>query len=853
MAVGSDFVEEKELLPELFENSVVESPPNNRTPRIGPLILQLATTADSITPWGKDPVKRDRELREFWHTESLLASAVYGVSIRNASFAWHIEGTDKTKPRPKNTINKVTEIIQRSNRGKGWYDLILKTCIDLYCLAGNTKVKLGGDRLGKTKTIARMVKDRDPGPVISVGSDGTLVEQMVTEWHSTPLGNRKWYFLSTKLATNHDQGGKQGGIFLTEDHPMLTDRGWVQAKDLLPTDKIGTSDLVPSEEQAEVLVGGLLGDMSMSRFTKRAIIRFGHSVDQSDYLEFKKSLLKEFGWTGQNSRLTEKGAHSIGVNSLASLGLSPWYDRWYPDGKKRVNREDFVKYFSPRMLAIWFMDDGACQRTLTTANNQSEHAVLCTDGFEKEDVEWLAEELTSRGFSCKVQQIKDKYYRIRFTADGYRALVSYIGEYVIPSMQYKMGQHTKPFNPSVWELEPATIYFDEIEKIEQKDYIGATGKVVETTYHIGVDKTRNFIAGNLVSHNTQDNGAFWEIIRVDNNNPTSPVINFAHLDSGRCWRTGDPEYPVIYRDFYGREHAMPWWRVETLEEFPSPIEEMYGMQYSAVTRALLAAQILRDISIYKKEKVGGNFTRAIDIIGGVSKSNIDDAVLLAEEQNLNRGLYRFSQPVIIPGVDPTHPLSHVHIDLATLPDSFNEDTTFKWYIAQLALAFGVDYQEFAPLMSGNLGSSGQSEILHLKTRGKGPALIMTMLEDKINSHLPYNVRFEFKEQDIRSDRERAEARFIRAKERALLVRSGEIDAIAARQLAVESGDIPEWMIPEIESRLSSQPTEQPSEITFGTDQIVGGIDSHTERKGYQKITAKDIQEARRIVSELVTK
>ena len=484
MAVGSDFVEEKELLPELFENSVVETPPNNRTPRIGPLILQLATTADSITPWGKDPVKRDRELREFWHTESLLASAVYGVSIRNASFAWHIEGTDKTKPRPKNTINKVTEIIQRSNRGKGWYDLILKTCIDLY---------------------------------------------------------------------------------------------------------------------------------------------------------------------------------------------------------------------------------------------------------------------------------------------------------------------------------------------------------------------------------TADNGAFWEIIRVDNNNPTSPVINFAHLDSGRCWRTGDPEYPVIYRDFYGREHAMPWWRVETLEEFPSPIEEMYGIQYCAVTRALLAAQILRDISIYKKEKVGGNFTRAIDIIGGVSKSNIDDAVLLAEEQNLNRGLYRFSQPVIIPGVDPTHPLSHVHIDLATLPDSFNEDTTFKWYIAQLALAFGVDYQEFAPLMSGNLGSSGQSEILHLKTRGKGPALIMTMLEDKINSHLPYNVRFEFKEQDIRSDRERAEARFIRAKERALLVRSGEIDAIAARQLAVESGDIPEWMIPEIESRLSSQPTEQPSEITFGTDQIIGGIDSHTERKGYQKITAKDIQEARRIVSELVTK
>ena len=258
------------------------------------------------------------------------------------------------------------------------------------------------------------------------------------------------------------------------------------------------------------------------------------------------------------------------------------------------------------MLAIWFMDDGACQRTLTTANNQSEHAVLCTDGFEKEDVEWLAEELTSRGFSCKVQQIKDKYYRIRFTADGYRAVVSYISEYVIPSMQYKMGQHTKPFNPSVWELEPAKIYFDEIEKIEQKDYIGATGKVVETTYHIGVDKTRNFIAGNLVSHNTQDNGAFWEIIRVDNNNPTSPVINFAHLDSGRCWRTGDPEYQsYLWRDFYGREHAMPGYirgsrNVRRVSFFH--IEEMYGIQYCAVTAPYSPPKFLETFPSIRKKR-----------------------------------------------------------------------------------------------------------------------------------------------------------------------------------------------------------------------------------------------------------
>lgn len=336
---------------------------------------------------------------------------------------------------------------------------------------------------------------------------------------------------------------------------------------------------------------------------------------------------------------------------------------------------------------------------------------------------------------------------------------------------------------------------------------------------------------------TQDNGAFTELIRTSNT-PTAPVIGIGYLDAGQCIRTGDPKYPVIYYDRWGKEIVLPYWKVHMWTEFPSTIETMYGMQYCAVTRCLMAAQILRDINVYKREKVSGQFAKRIELVSGVTRQNIDDAIAIAKAQQLNQGLFRFVLPVIIPGIDPQSAISHVSIDIATLPDGYDEETTFKWYIAQLALAFGVDYQEFAPLMAGNLGTSQQAEILHLKTRGKGPALIMQMIEEAFNYQgiLPSNVKFRFLEQDIRSEREKAEAYFTRVKARSMQLKSGELDVEAARSLAVEAGDMPEHMIEEINQRGEAVQIEE----EMGAEQVLGGTESHESRK----ISRKDIERVR---------
>jgi len=287
---------------------------------------------------------------------------------------------------------------------------------------------------------------------------------------------------------------------------------------------------------------------------------------------------------------------------------------------------------------------------------------------------------------------------------------------------------------------------------------------------------------------TTDNGGFVEIIRKDEK---SPVLGIAHLDSARCIRTSDPLFPVLYRDRNEKIHKMPWYNVIAYADMPSPIQTMHGVGVSAVTRVLRSAQILREIAQYKHEKVSGQFYRAIHFVGGVAKSEIDDVEKRGLEQAQNKGMVRYIMPLIIASLDPEKPVSSETIELASLPDNFNIDEEMKWYISSLALGFGVDYQDFAPLPGGNLGAGSQSEILHRKSRGKAPAWFMDMIVNsfKWRGVVPRNIEFNFVEQDLAAEGDEAKLRKSRAEERAIRIQSGEIDYATARILAERAGDM----------------------------------------------------------------
>ena len=226
---------------------------------------------------------------------------------------------------------------------------------------------------------------------------------------------------------------------------------------------------------------------------------------------------------------------------------------------------------------------------------------------------------------------------------------------------------------------------------------------------------------------TQDNGCFVELIRDPGQDSGSrfkaenaPVLGLAHLDSGACVRTGDPETPVLYTDREGELHKLAWYQVIPMSNFPSSMEKMNGVGYCSVTRVLRSSQIMRSIFLFKDEKISGRRFKSIHLVSGVSRTELEDASKRGRENADNEGSLRYIDPVILASLDPEKPVSTATIDLASLPDGFSFDEEMRWYVTILALGFNTDYQTIAPLASGNLGSGSQSQILHRKSSGKSP-------------------------------------------------------------------------------------------------------------------------------------
>ena len=95
---------EKQYDPTIAAESVVEYPDaNTRRQPVSPIILNVAMIADELVPWGYDVKARDLQLRNFWHTEPILASAVNTMTYKLSTLEWEIVGSNPSSS-PKNTI-----------------------------------------------------------------------------------------------------------------------------------------------------------------------------------------------------------------------------------------------------------------------------------------------------------------------------------------------------------------------------------------------------------------------------------------------------------------------------------------------------------------------------------------------------------------------------------------------------------------------------------------------------------------------------------------------------------------------------------------------------------------------------
>jgi uncharacterized membrane-anchored protein YhcB (DUF1043 family) len=305
-----------------------------------------------------------------------------------------------------------------------------------------------------------------------------------------------------------------------------------------------------------------------------------------------------------------------------------------------------------------------------------------------------------------------------------------------------------------------------------------------------------------------DNGAFLEVI--GDGKPDGPIegpaLGIAHMDSLRCQRTGDPEFPVLYLSPNGGYTAMHRSRVAFASDMPSSREELLGVGHCALSRSIQNAQTLIDIANYKLEKLGSRPLRGILQGRGISTDAILAALAVASEQMDSRGLNIYSQMPVLGNIPPDASLDM--LDLAGLPDGYNEETTTRLGMFSLALAFGVPIRWIWP---ASVSGATKADAMYQHIAGLGGGLgrilrTLTLLlggdarglRHSVGKFLPPHLKLVFDFQDDEQDRNHAEIKSKRAANRNSNLESGVIDVRTAREQALGDGDITQGQFNKLE-------------------------------------------------------
>lgn len=295
----------------------------------------------------------------------------------------------------------------------------------------------------------------------------------------------------------------------------------------------------------------------------------------------------------------------------------------------------------------------------------------------------------------------------------------------------------------------------------------------------------------IIDYLCTNNGEWIEIVRATNA-AGSRILGLVHLDSLRTVRTGDPDTPALFYDLQGRYHSLRDYQVFNMVAMPDPASASLGIGHCAAERAY--PQIYKQMVVeqYYKEKITGMGASKMHVLRGLTTEQVDGILKTARGEAVARGFTQFQGNIIL-GILSQADLEHIEIDFRDLPDGFDREKELQ--IAQLAYAnaIGIDPQELDPQLVGRgaLGIGAQSQILHEKQEGYGPAARDKQLTQFINEYiLPDSVTFAFQEADLREEAQKANIALTREQTRNSMILNGEITAPQGLQMAVDSKDAP---------------------------------------------------------------
>lgn len=208
--------------------------------------------------------------------------------------------------------------------------------------------------------------------------------------------------------------------------------------------KINKPMLKLTRHQRDLILGVILGDGHLC--TKTNGRSYTLMIEQSfkkhgDYALHLYDILKPIVSTPPKLVKTDpiKGYENISFRTITHPALR-FYGKLFYKNKKKTLPKNVHKYLNPRVLAYWYMDDGARKGKNRPGKR------LHTEGYPQIDVKRLCCALNFLGIETTINRqnrtmkdgTKKTYFLLNITAKGDKVFTDMIKPYVIQSMFYKL-------------------------------------------------------------------------------------------------------------------------------------------------------------------------------------------------------------------------------------------------------------------------------------------------------------------------------------------------------------------------------------------------------------------------------
>ncbi|HXG91167.1 MAG TPA: LAGLIDADG family homing endonuclease [Blastocatellia bacterium] len=182
------------------------------------------------------------------------------------------------------------------------------------------------------------------------------------------------------------------------------------------------------QTQSQILDGLMIGDGYIPR--NQDLFYFGQRRANREYVEYIAGRLgipveRVKDGTRKSDKRTGKIYECSELRTLSHPVFAELRNRWYRYGRKVVPKDLSI---SREFLLHWFLCEGAC-----SINRNSAHMMICTDAFNREEVEYLQGLLESAGIKSSIMRTN----RLRIHQKSIERFYDYVGECPVECLKYK--------------------------------------------------------------------------------------------------------------------------------------------------------------------------------------------------------------------------------------------------------------------------------------------------------------------------------------------------------------------------------------------------------------------------------